>query len=154
MKVYGIDIPNGKGLTNFDLREYARELGVDYFLEVFKRDALPHTPYQQECGIVNLNTSHKPGSHWVCYFKDDAIRISFDSFGQITPMEIQKYIKTKKEFEMGKVVIQRNTNIVQHTNTHVCSHLCLFMLTLLIHEHLTFQDVLNQLNDGYTRGDW
>ena len=63
---------------------------------------------------------------------------------------IQKYLKSKKEYETGKAVIQRNTDI----NTHVCGHLCLFVLTSLTPEHLTFQDVLNQLNDGYTQGDW
>ena len=32
------------------------------------RDTLPQTPHQYECGIVNFNTSHQPGSHWVCYY--------------------------------------------------------------------------------------
>ena len=72
----------------------------------------------------------------------------------MTLMEIQKYLKTRKEYETGKAVIQRNTDIVQHVNTHECGHLCLLVLTSLTREHLTFQDVLNQLNDGYTRGDW
>ena len=81
-------------------------------------------------------------------------RIYFDSFGQVSLEEIQKYLETQKEYETGKTVIQRNTDIVQHINTHVCGHLCLFVLTSLMREHLTFQDVLNQLNDGYTQGDW
>ena len=155
MKVYGIDIPDGKGLTNFDLREYARELGIDHFRGVFMRDTLPKsTPHHQECGIVNLNTSHEPGSHWICYFKDHAKRIYFDSFGQITPMEIQRYLKTKKEFETGRAVIERNTDIVQHLNTHVCGHLCLFVLRSLTCEQRAYQDVLTELNNGYTQGDW
>ena len=54
---------------------------------------------------------------------------------------------------MGKAVIQRNTDIIQRVNTHVCGHLCLFVLTSLMREHLSFQEVLNQLNDGYTQGD-
>ena len=82
------------------------------------------------------------------------IRIYFDSFGQVTLDEIQKHLKTEKEYKMGKEVIQRNTDIVQRVNTHVCGHLCLFVLTALSREHLTFQEVLNKLNDGYTRGDW
>ena len=55
---------------------------------------------------------------------------------------------------MEKAVIQRNTDIVQHINTHVCGYLCLFVLTSLAREHLSYQDVLNHLNDGYTQGDW
>ena len=100
----------------------------------------------------NFNTSQQPGSHWVCYYKDGERRIYFDSFGQITPIEIQKYLKTKKE--RGKGVIQRNTDIVQHINTHVCGHLCLFVLMSLPRKHLCYQDVLNQLNDGYTKVHW
>ena len=155
MKVYGLDIPNDRGLTNIDLCEYAQKLKIDFFRGVFMRDTLPKIAHQTECGIVNFNTSNQVGSHWVCYFKDGMNqRIYFDSFGQVTLEEIQKYLKTKKEYETRKAVIQRNTDIVQHINTHVCGHLCLFVLTSLTHVHLSFQDILNRLNDGYTRGDW
>ena len=155
MKVYELIISDEKGLTNIDLIKYAQSLKIDHFRGVFMRDTLPHTPHKCECGIVNLNTSHQPGSHWVCYYidKDQKTKIYFDSFGQITPIEVQKYLKTKNEFEMEKGVIQRNTDIVQHVNTHVCGHLCLFVLTSLMREHLSFQDILNKLNDGYTQGD-
>ena len=158
MKVYGLNIPDQKGLTNSDLVRYARELEIENFRGVFMRDTLPkHGPHYRECGVMNLNTSREPGSHWVCYFKDGGgmnQRIYFDSFGQVTPVEIQKYLKTKNEYETQAAVIQRNTDIVQHVNTHVCGHLCLFVLTSLTREQLTFQEVLNRLNDGYTRGDW
>ena len=79
---------------------------------------------------------------------------NFDSFGQATLDEVQKYLKTKKEYETGKAVIRWNTDIIQRVNTHVCGHLCLFVLTSLMREHLSFQEVLNQLNDGYTQGNW
>ena len=69
----------------------------------------------------------------------------------MTPAEIQKYLKTKKEYETGKAVI--HTDIVQHVNTHVCGNLCLFVLTSLTRKDQSYQDVLNQLNDRYTQGD-
>ena len=154
MKVYGIDIPDDKGLTNFDLDRCARVLKIEYFRGVFMSDTLPLRSYHKECGIVNFNTAEQSGSHWVCYFKDKKRRIYFDSFGQITPIEIQKYLKTKREYNSSEQVIQRNIDIVQRVNTHVCGHLCLFVLTSLTREHLPYQDVLNKLNDGYTQGDW
>ena len=154
MKVYGLNIANDKGLTNIDILRYVRELGIDNFRGVFMRDTLPKMVYRKECGIVNFNTSDQVGSHWVCYYKNGMKRICFDSFGQVTLDEIQKYLKTSKEYETGEEVIQRNTDIIQRVNTHVCGHLCLFVLTSLTREHLTFQEVLNRLNDGYTRGDW
>ena len=154
MKVYGLNIPDDRGLTNIDLYKYVRELGIDNFRGVFMRNSLPQKPYTKECGIVNFNTSAESGSHWVCYVKNNEERIYFDSFGQVTLNEIQKYLKSKWEYRKEKCVIQRNTDIVQHTNTHVCGHLCLFVLTSLVREHLSYQDVLNQLNDGYTQDDW
>ena len=155
MKVYGVEIPSDRGLTNMDIYKYVRELQIDNFRGVFMRDTLPRLAHTKECGIVNFNTSEQSGSHLVCYYKDTRNRrIYLDSFGQVTLVEIQKYLKSKDEFEKGNAVIQRNTDIVQHVNTHVCGHLCLFVLTSLMREHLSFQDVLNRLNDGYSRGDW
>ena len=147
-----MDIPDAKGLTNFDLYAYAKELGIENFRGVFMLDTLPRKPHQCECGIVNFNTSKEKGSHWCCYYKRGKTRIYFDSFGQATPAEIQRYLKTRREFELEKAVIQRNTDIVQHINTHVCGHLCLFVLTSLTREQQSYQDVLNELDRWiYTR---
>ena len=152
MKVYCLKLPVDKGLTNLELVKYARKLGIDNFRGVFMRDTLPNVMHHKECGIVSLNQSDQPGSHWVCYYKDGTHCIYFDSFGQVTPMEIRKYLKTKREFKMGDEVIQRNTDIVQHSNTHVCGHLCLLMLTSLTCEQRSFQQVLDTLDDGYSQG--
>ena len=149
MKVYGLTISNDNPLSNIDLDRYAQKLAIKNFRGVFMRDTLPRIAHQSECGIVNFNTSNQMGSHWVCYFKDGmSRRIYFDSFGQETLDEIQKYLKTKNEYESGDAVIQRNTDIVQHVNTHVCGHLCLYVLTSLTRD-IPFQTVLNNLNDRY-----
>ena len=154
MNVYGVTIPTHKGLTNLELAKYVQELKIPNFRGVFMKDSLPKEVNAIECGIMNFNTSDQPGSHWVCYYKDLHRRIYFDSFGQITPIELQKYLKTAREFDEGVGVILRNTDIVQRVNTHVCGHLCLFVLTSLSREHLSFQTVLQELNDGYTQGYW
>lgn len=136
-------------LTNFDILRYVDRVNLSNFRGVFMKDMLPKSgPYQHECGIVNLNTSHQSGSHWVCYFKDDTIRIYFDSFGQITPIEIQKYLKTEKEFQEKIAVIQRNTDIVQHINSNACGSLCLSVLSAL-EKGIPFQQVLNVLRKRY-----
>ena len=116
MEVYGIQIPD-KPLTNFELLNYVNKLGIPNFRGVFMRDTLPHAPHRIECGIVNFNTSHESGSHWVCYNKMGIHRTYFDSYGQVTLAEVQNYLK--KENEKGKQVIQRNTDIVQHPGTNV-----------------------------------
>ena len=101
-------------------------------------------PGKQECAIVNFNKSTEPGSHWVAYFKDGTKRIYFDSFGQVIPIEIQKYLKTKEEFQNDAPVIQRNTDIVQKPNTEICGHLCLYVLDNLS-KGAKFQEVINSL---------
>ena len=148
MKIYELDIPATKGLTNLDIIISIDQLKVPNFRGVFMRDELPKHPKSVECGIMNFNTHRQIGSHWVCYVKNQKTRIYFDSFGQITPMEIQKYMKTKNEFKNNIPVIQRNTDIVQKSNTCVCGHLCLFVLTSLMREHLSYQEVLDRLNNG------
>ena len=66
------------------------------------RDTLPWYPLTVECGIVNLNRSNQAGSHWVCYYRNKNDGIYFDSYGQITPVEIQRYLKTSSEIDRGK----------------------------------------------------
>ena len=141
MNVYGIQIPD-KALTNFELLEYCKQLDIKTLRGVFARDSLPAYPNRNECGIVNFNTSSEPGSHWVCYFKTGKNRIYFDSYGQITPYEVQKYLKTKSEID--KQVIKRNTDIVQPAGTQICGHLCLYVLKSLS-DGIEFYDVLKTL---------
>ena len=65
-------------------------------------------------------------------------------------MEIQRYLKISSEFDRGKEVIQRNTDIVQTVNTSMCIHLCLFVLKSLTSGELV-QSILNHMqNYGYT----
>ena len=154
MKVFELDIPSDRALTNFDLISYIKKLGVPYFRGVFMRDELPKMKHLVECGIMNFNKSNELGSHWVCYVRNRNDRIYYDSFGQITPLELQKYLKTVAEFKNNKAVIQRNSDIVQSPNTHVCGHLCLIVLTSLMREHLNYQEVLDRLNYGYSQNYW
>ncbi len=86
-------------LTNYDIYDIVKQMKIPIFRGVYMRDTLPKRPKSTECGIMNFNTSEQSGSHWVCWFKDGSSRIYFDSFGCITPDELQKYLKTKTEYE-------------------------------------------------------
>ena len=130
MEVYGVQIPN-KALTNFELLDFANRLNIPFFRGVFMRDTLPNKPCEIECGIVNFDTSHGPGSHWVAYYKKGKERIYFDSYGQSILDELSTYLKTEKEKEEDEAVIFRNTDIVQSFNTTICGHLCLYVLKSL-----------------------
>ena len=72
--------------------------------------------------MVNSNTSKQAGSHLVCYYGNKNKIIYFVSYDQITPVEIQWYLMTGREFDRSKEVIQSNTDIMQAANTS-CGHL-------------------------------
>ena len=59
-------------------------------------------------------------------------------------MEIQRYLKTSNEFDSGKEVIQRNTDIVQAANMSVYGHLCTFVLNTLTSGE-EFHTILNHM---------
>ena len=106
---------------------------------------LPKKVNDVEWGIINLSTHEEMGTHWVCYVKIHKTRIFFDSFGRKTPIQIQRYLKTNKEFKNNTPVIQRNTDIVQRVNTKMCGHLCIFVLKSLMREHVfTYHQVMKQ----------
>ena len=94
--------------------------------------------------IVNLCTTDEAGSHWVGYFKNGKKRIYFDSFGQITPIEIQKYLKTPNEFKNDSMVIERKSDVLQQPNTNICGHLCVYVIDNLS-KGASFQTIINSL---------
>ena len=143
MYTFNINIPD-KPLTNIELSAYARELQIPYSRGTFIRDTSPHYPYILECGIVNLNTSKQADSHWVCYYRNMNNIFYFDSYVHITPVEIQRYLKRGSEFDRGKEVIQRNTDIVQAANTPMCGDPCLFVLKSLTNGK-QFQTIVNHM---------
>ena len=149
MDVYGLTIPD-KPLSNFELLDYAKQLNIPNFRGVFMRDELPNKPWLNESGIVNLNTSLEPGSHWVAYYKNGKNRIAFDSFGQVILRELSDYLKQE---EKNEPVIQRNTDIVQKFNTQVCGHLCLYVLKSLSLGK-TFREILDSLTSTGAGIQW
>lgn len=87
------------------------------------RDKLPLKPKYNECGILNLDESHKTGSHWVAWRKRGAKCYYFDSFGNIPPpMELRKYLFPHN--------ILYNYDTFQATNSVYCGHLSVLFLHL------------------------
>ncbi len=146
MKIFNVVIPTHTPLTNYDIWMYVRKIGIPYFRRVCMLNELPDKVNNNECGIVNLNKTGEKGSHWVTYWKRGETRIYFDSYGQITPLEIQKFLKTGEEFRRGKNVIQRNTDVVQPINSSIRGHLCLFVLKALS-EGWSYEKTLNALRE-------
>ena len=56
-----------KPLSNYDLKDWVKLLGIKYFRGVFSKDVLPTQIKNKECGIINLDNHNRPGTHWVAY---------------------------------------------------------------------------------------
>ena len=110
-------------MTNIQLLEESKKLKLKNFRGVFMRDEIKKLiPKKQECGILNLNTSKQPGSHWVCWYKNGDKKYYFDSYGVIPPTEIVNYLKSP---------IIRNTTQLQSFSQTNCGQYCLYVLDRL-----------------------
>ena len=84
-----------KPLSNIDLLQWVKQLGIKYFRGIYSRDNLPDKIHKLETGIINLDDSMGGGSHWVCYRNVDKQYCEyFDPFGLIVSNEIKNYLKT------------------------------------------------------------
>lgn len=79
------------------------------------------TVRSNECGIVNLDSSRGPGTHWVAYSKFGQRALYYNSFGDLTPpREILRYLRGSS--------IEYNYDAEQSYDSVVCGHLCLKFL--------------------------
>ena len=83
-------------MSDKDLLRFVNSLKIPNFRGVKMRDELPLKPHDAECGILNLNTHDQEGSHWTCWYKNGNERLYFDSFGELPPIEILRYLKSSQ----------------------------------------------------------
>ena len=111
-----------KPLSNFDLLNWVKQLGIKHFRGVYSRDALPTKILTNEVGIINLDSEIGSGTHWVAYRNGKNVAEYFDSFGLIMPSEIQKYLSTS-----GKQIFHSGDEI-QERDSVLCGYWCLYYL--------------------------
>ena len=112
-----------KPLSNFDLINWVKYLGIKHFRGVFSRDDLPKQIKNKECGIVNLDSKIGKGTHWVAYRNiDNKLCEYFDSFGLIMPSAVRIYMSTSgKQLEYSGDEIQERDSVL-------CGYWCLYYL--------------------------
>ena len=132
-------------LYETDVIEYVKNCRIPNFRLVAMRDALPKRPNVIETGILNLDDTRGSGTHWCCWFKQDQLRIYFDSYALKPPQELINYLKTPAEIQKNLAVIRCNALVVQRYNTRECGSLCLYVLYKLAVEGESFSRILNTL---------
>ena len=112
-----------KPLSNFDLLNWVKKLGIKHFRGIYSRDSLPMKILQYEVGIINLDTQLGPGTHWVAYRNIDSNNCEyFDSFGLIMPNKVKKYLMT------GNKQIYYSGDEIQERDSVLCGYWCLYYL--------------------------
>ena len=61
-----------KPLSNIDLLNWVKYIGIKNFRGIYSRDALPLKMLKNEVGIINLDSQIGPGTHWVAYRNVDS----------------------------------------------------------------------------------
>lgn len=93
------------------------------------RDTLPLDEHiwQNETGIMNLDSVHGNGTHWICYVKNKKEIKYFDSFGNLRPpIELINYFYSSKQ---QPITIVYNYTRKQSMKAVTCGHLCLQFLS-------------------------
>jgi len=76
ISIDGVILPN-KSLTNSEILDAVKKLGIKNFRGVFQRDGLPKKSLNKECGILNLDHTMESGTHWTAWFKNNGKKILF-----------------------------------------------------------------------------
>lgn len=136
--VEGLVLPN-EPLSNIQLISAAKKLKIKNFKGVFVRDQLPEKQSRNaECGILNLDSSFGPGTHWTAWYRSDSKsgeKLYFDSYGLRPPDELVEYLQRPVFY---------NSERVQAEGQVFCGHLCLYVLKKLS-DGCNFQEIVNTL---------
>ena len=97
-------------------------MGIEHFRGVYMRDRLPSKCLNKECGILNLDSSINPGSHWTAYYRTSKNNnFYFDSLGNLAPpKELIQYLNCEN--------VQYNTITYQSPSQTSCGYWCLLWL--------------------------
>ena len=77
IRVENIVLPN-KPLSNFEIEDAVKKIGLKNFCSVFLRDTLLKKPKRNECAIINLDDTSGNGTHWLAWFKRGNNKFYFD----------------------------------------------------------------------------
>ena len=111
-----------KPLSNLDLLNWVKKLGIKHFRGIYSKDVLPDRIKRNEVGIINLDSQIGPGTHWVAYRNNKNGSEYFDSFGLIMPNKEMKYLMIS-----GKQIFYSGDEI-QERDSVLCGYWCLYYL--------------------------
>ena len=91
------------------------------------RDGLPDSPKEGECGVLNLDSSDGPGTHWTAWAVLGTHITYFDSYGLPPPKELVLYWRSRWSLN-AKPLLYSTMKIQNRQDPPVCGHLCIEFL--------------------------
>ena len=122
------------------------------FQGVFPSDKLPTSVSSYPAlFIANVDTSDKPGSHWVAfYFTKDREGEFFDSYG-LPPTNYSKTFTRFLKNNSNSWIF--NTVTLQSINSKVCGHYCLYF-ALCRSRQVNMSTIVNRFSSNKSRNDF
>jgi hypothetical protein len=95
--------------------------------------------------IINLEDSHKKGSHWVAlYYDKNNISYYYDSYGFIYDEPLNKLLKN----------VIYNEKQHQYKNSYTCGYYCLLFILFMSKNNNNFNEFLNLFdNKNYIKNE-
>ena len=123
---------------------------TSYFKGVFSPDlAPPVSSENKHCYVFNVDSSDKPGSHWVAFYFDDGRGEFFDSYANAPSfynVELERFLK--KNCREWKT----NTIRLQGTYSTVCGQYCIYYLIKRC-EGKALKHIVNVFGHDLSRND-
>ena len=130
------DPDNPEILSNIDIEQLCKLLKIPLIACVSKNRLKDYKPVNGGY-IINLMDSGGGGSHWVALWIHQNNAIYFDSFGEIYPYDVKKFVKNKNFYY--------NTDQIQHLTQDSCGYFCIFFLYMThSNQHLYPRVLLNR----------
>ena len=109
-------------LTGSEISSFLRK--ARNFGGVYSIDNLPTIISKPSSFIINLDASHKPGSHWTAVAFSTRSAIYFDSYGRPPPDEILTFIeRNSRQYEYSKLKYQGN-------DSTACGYFCMLFVSM------------------------
>ena len=122
------------------------------FQGVYPSDKLPTSVSSYPAlFIANVDTSDKPGSHWIAfYFTKDREGEYFDSYG-LLPSSYSRRFTNFLDNNSNSWIF--NTVILQSVNSKVCGHYCLYF-ALFRSRHVNMSTIVHRFSSNKNRNDF
>ena len=115
-------------LSNHDLVELSAKMNIQ-LIGVPSKDRLKTLPLTDGSFIINLDDFGNAGTHWVALYIEGKYAVYFDPFGQVAPLAVHKFCRTKQ--------LITSDFIIQNLNTYCCGYYCLGFLHFMTKRNIS-----------------